>query len=123
MHVIHPTYAKPLQIHQSIIIITTTTTTNISIIVSAPAISTAVVVEDIDAFIGGDAVVDLAVAAGDAVGEGEEAAGDGADNDEERGEVLVGGVAEAAVGEGGREGVEGEDGAAWEELHQCRGAC
>lgn len=66
-----------------------------------PTIATAVIVEDIDTFDGGNAIVDFAVAAGDGVSEGEEAAGDGAQHDEQRGEVLVRGVAEAAVREGG----------------------
>lgn len=95
MNVIHPTYSIPLQILQPIIIITTI------IIISAPTIATAVIVEDIDTFDGGNAIVDFAVAAGDGVSEGEEAAGDGAQHDEQRGEVLVGGVAETAVREGG----------------------
>lgn len=65
-------------------------------------------------------VVQLAVAALEAVGEGEGGARGGAELYQGRGEVLVGGVAHAPVGEGRRECLEGQHGAAGQELHQVR---
>ncbi|RRT61421.1 hypothetical protein B296_00024469 [Ensete ventricosum] len=81
-----------------------------------------VVVEHVHPPQGGHPVVQLAVAALEAVGEGEGGAGGGAELYQGGGEVLVRGVAHAPVGEGRGERLEGQHGAAGQELHQVRRA-
>ncbi|CAL9074884.1 unnamed protein product [Musa acuminata var. zebrina] len=88
----------------------------------APLLLLPLVVDHVQPPQGGDPVVELAVAAPEAVGKGEERACGSAQVDQRRGEVPVRAPARAAVGEGRRQGLEGQHGAARQQLHQARHA-
>lgn len=86
------------------------------------AVVRAHVVEQPEAFGGGEAVVDSAVGGLDAVGEGSEEAREAEEDEKDGGERAGGGVAGAVGGEDGSEELKGQEGACWEEVGQvgCR---